>query len=425
MKDSVSGNGLYLLNVMYLKVLATGVFAAIAGLTLLKGAWAQPETSLGKEPVISRRGIELVSDVDVAEVVSGFKHPWGMTWLPSELAAHENARLAGAILITERGGGLWLVNPEDASTDEVEGVPNIYVDGQGGLLDVVAHPQFASNGWVYFSYSDGSRAANSTHVARARLTGTVLKDWTVLFQVSQLKSKAQHFGSRLSWLPDGTLLVSIGDGGNPPISLDGAFIRLQAQNLNSHLGKILRINDDGTVPADNPWVNNPETQPQLWSYGHRNIQGMTVDAVTGQVWATEHGARGGDELNTIVPRSNYGWPEVSYSREYSNNQPVAPVERRGDVIDPKLVWIPSIAPSGLEIYRGDRMQEWQGDLFAGGLVSRDVRHIEVDGSGVVVRERSIPIGERVRDVKEGPDGFLYVLTDESNGRLLRLQPQLP
>ena len=388
---------------MCIRSITAGLLWSILLSTLLPSSIAQP--------VISGTGIGAISGIEAIELLDGLEHPWGMAWLPE-----------GSLLVTERSGRLRVVRKGTNRAEIVRGVPSVFVDGQGGLLDVAVHPQFSQTGWVYFSYSDGNRAANRTRVARARFDGAAIDDWTVVFEVAQTKPRAQHFGSRLAWLPDGTLLVSIGDGGNPPISLEGYLIRQQAQNLDSHLGKIVRITDEGLTPSDNPWANDPAVQPQVWSYGHRNIQGLAVDAVTGKVWATEHGARGGDELNAILPQQNYGWPVVSHSREYSNNRPVAPVVARSDVDDPHLVWIPSIAPSGLEIYRGDRVPEWQGKLFAGGLVSQDVRQIEIAADGTVLEERSIPIGARVRDVREGPDGYLYILTDERNGRLMRLQP---
>ena len=239
----------------------------------------------------------------------------------------------------------------------------------------------------------------------------------VIFEVSQAKTGSQHFGSRLLWLPDGTLLVAIGDGGNPPLQLAGDLIRKQAQNRQSHLGKIIRINDDGSIPKDNPFGGS-----KIWSYGHRNIQGISFDPMTKRVWATEHGAKGGDELNLIEKGKNYGWPVVSASQEYGTNKPVSLEESRPGLIDPKTIWTPAIAPSGLVFYTGNRFPNWQGNLFAGGLVSRDIRRLEVDKSGEIINQEAIPIGQRVRDVRQSPDGFLYLLTDEGNGQLIRLEP---
>jgi glucose/arabinose dehydrogenase len=283
------------------------------------------------------------------------------------------------------------------------------------------HPQFAENGWVYFTYAAGERSANQTRVARATLVGNTLAEWQILFEVNRAKTGTQHFGSRLAWLPDNTLLISIGDGGNPPLQLNGAPIRNQAQNLTSHLGKIVRLNDDGSVPSDNPFVDNPDVNPALWSYGHRNIQGLTYDPVSNRLWSTEHGARGGDELNLVEAGANYGWPIVTHSREYSGGE-ITNERSRPGMVDPLIVWTPAIAPSGLLVYQGDAFPTWQGDLFAGGLVSQDVRHIDLDETGAILSETPIAIGQRVRDVRQGPDGLIYVLTDEPNGQLIRLEP---
>jgi glucose/arabinose dehydrogenase len=205
------------------------------------------------------------------------------------------------------------------------------------------------------------------------------------------------------------------------VQLEGDLIRNQAQNLKSHLGAVVRIREDGSAPADNPFVGNAEADPLIWSYGHRNIQGLALDAATGQIWATEHGARGGDELNQLQAGQNYGWPLVTYSEEYSGGQ-ITPERSRPGLVDPITYWTPAIAPSGLVVYRGDRYPQWQGQIFAGGLVSQDVRRLEVDSQGTVVTQTPIPIGQRVRDVRQGPDGFLYLLTDAPRGRLIRLEP---
>ncbi|MEL7052299.1 MAG: PQQ-dependent sugar dehydrogenase, partial [Cyanobacteria bacterium J06588_5] len=288
-------------------------------------------------------------------------------------------------------------------------------------LDIALHPQFEENRLVYFTYSDGTNSANRTRIARATYSGDALTDWEVIFEVERTKQSGQHFGSRLIWLLDGTLLASIGDGGNPPLERDGEFIRQQAQNLGSHLGKTIRINDDGSVPTDNPFADSSEAEPEVWSYGHRNIQGLAFDTTRNQVWASEHGSRGGDEVNQLAAGENYGWPLATHSREYSGGL-ISPETSLPGMVDPKVIWTPSIAPSGLAVYAGDRFPDWQGDLFAGGLVDQNVHHIDLDDAGNVLNETTIPIGQRVRDVRQGPDGLLYVLTDERNGQLIRLEP---
>lgn len=341
-------------------------------------------------------------------LVESLEHPWGLTWLPD-----------GTLLVTERPGRLRIIKDGVLDPTPVGGLPEVLARGQGGLMDVSVHPQFAENQWVYFTYADGTDSANRTQVARARFDGSTLSDWQVIFKVNRTKEGTQHFGSRLVWLADGTLLISIGDGGNPPVELENELIRNQAQDLGSHLGSLVRLNDDGSTPADNPFADAAGADSAIWSYGHRNIQGVAIDSVTGQVWATEHGSRGGDELNRIAAGENYGWPVVTHSREYSGGE-ISSERSRPGMVDPLVVWTPSIAPSGLAVYRGDQVPQWQGDLFAGGLVSQSIQHIKLDGSGSVFSQTSIDIGQRVRDVAQGPDGFIYVLTDESNGRLIRL-----
>lgn len=386
-------------------LLVLGAFLATA---LGAGAAAAlPEN----QPRISRGDVEATAGLSQTTVVDGLEHPWGMAWLPD-----------GAMLITERPGRLRLLRDGELVETPVSGTPEVFASGQGGLLDVAVHPDFAENRFVYMTYAHGTEAANRTRVARAVLDGSELKDLEVIFEVADEKPGGQHFGSRLLWLPDGTLLVSIGDGGNPPTALNGELIRLRAQDLSSHIGKILRLNADGALPEDNPFVNAAGAAPAVWSYGHRNVQGMALDPATEQVWVNEHGALHGDELNRIVAGGNYGWPSVTYSRDYRGATVISPYTSLPGMIDPALVWMQTQAPSGLVVYRGERFAEWQGDIFSGGLASGEIRHIELDEAGRVTRERQIPIGARVRDLREGPDGLLYVLTDEPSGRLLRLEP---
>ena len=355
---------------------------------------------------------EVTSNPDFQNVIvlDNLEHPWGIAWLPD-----------GSMLITERPGRLRIARDGALDPTPIAGVPEVFAENQGGLMDVAVHPRFTENQWIYLTYSHGTNDANRTRIARATFDGSSLSDVQVIFEVSQTKPRGQHFGSRLVWLPDDTLLASIGDGGNPPIEIEGELIRQQAQNRRSHLGKVVRLNDDGSVPADNPFVASADADPVLWSYGHRNIQGITIDPTTNRIWATEHGSRGGDELNWVQEGQNYGWPLATHSREYSGGI-ISPEQSLPGMVDPATVWTPAIAPSGLAIYSGDRFPEWQGDLFAGGLVSQDIRRLEVDEAGNVINQESIAIGQRVRDVRQGPDGLLYVLTDEPNGQLIRLEP---
>jgi glucose/arabinose dehydrogenase len=343
-------------------------------------------------------------------VVDGLEHPWSIAWLPD-----------GSALITERPGRLRLLRDGGLVSEPIAGLPPILSHGQGGLLDVVLHPDFERNRLVYLTFATGTPDANRTALARGRLDGDRLRDVEVIFENADAKSGGQHFGSRLVWLPDTSLLMSIGDGGNPPTSFEGGNIRDQAQRLETHFGKILRLTEDGRPHPDNPFVDRKGARPEIYSYGHRNIQGLARDPASGRVWANEHGSRGGDELNLIEPGQNYGWPEVTYSMEYRGPR-VSDETSRPGVVDPLINWTPSKAPSGLAFYTGDRYPGWQGNLFSGSLVFGQIRRIVLDGAKVVDEEK-LTIGNRVRDVRQGPDGYLYVLIDSGEGSLLRIEPR--
>ncbi|MFD2111702.1 PQQ-dependent sugar dehydrogenase [Thiorhodococcus fuscus] len=361
--------------------------------------------------------VELTGDVPEASdwrtevVVDGLEHPWSIAWLPG-----------GSALVTERPGRLRLIRGGTLVPTPISGVPEVLSFGQGGLMEVALHPDFATNRLIYLTYAVGSKEANRTVLARARLEedGARLSNLKVLFRNPDTKKGGAHFGSRLLWLPDGSLLMSLGDGGNPPLSFDGAYIRKQAQNLGTDFGKLVRLTDEGQPFPGNPLAGKDGVRAEIYTYGHRNIQGLARDPASGRVWASEHGARGGDELNLIAPGRNYGWPEVTYSMEYFGPA-ISDVHSRSDVPDPKVVWTPSIAPSGLAFYSGDRYPGWTGDLFSGSLSFGQIRHVRLDGERVVGEEK-LTIGKRVRDVRQGPDGYLYVLTDETDGALLRILP---
>ncbi|MGE5155777.1 MAG: PQQ-dependent sugar dehydrogenase [Bdellovibrio bacteriovorus] len=340
-------------------------------------------------------------------VVSGLEHPWGIAWLPD-----------GRALVTERPGRLRLIRGGRLEPSPIAGVPEVLAHGQGGLLDVALHPHFAENRLVYLTLSEGTQEANRTALARGRLTEGRLEDVQILLRNADTKSGGQHFGSRLLWLPDRSLLMSIGDGGNPPISFQGENIRDQAQNPGTHFGKVLRLTLDGRAHPGNPFADRPGTRPEIWTLGHRNIQGLALDPGSGRVWANEHGSRGGDELNLLVGGSNYGWPVVTYSMEYWGPRISEDTSRPG-IADPKWVWTPSKAPSGLAFYTGDRYPGWEGSLFSGALKFGQIRRLALDGDRVIGEEK-LTIGARVRDIRQGPDGYLYVLTDEPEGRLLRI-----
>ncbi len=348
-------------------------------------------------------------------VTSGLMHPWSAVWLPD----------GKTMLVTEREGRLRVIVDGKLRMDLVEGLPeNIFASGQGGLLDLAVHPDFSNNRFVYMTFSTGSGSANHTALARGKLSKDLkrLTDTKVIFSVEQKKRGGQHFGSRLLWLKDGTLLMSIGDGGNPPIKLDGRLIRLNAQDLSKHLGKVLRMDENGNPLDENPFAsdNDPETNAYIWTYGHRNIQGLAMHPKTGEIWASEHGARGGDELNILKKGANYGWPEATYSREYFGPR-ISDTTTMEGAVHPQVVWTPCIAPSGLTFYTGTDFPDWKGDLLAGGLVKRQIRRIDFE-NGKIVGQTTLQFDDRIRWVEVGPDGGLYVLTDEIDGRLLKLVP---
>lgn len=347
----------------------------------------------------------------VPVVARGLENPWGLAFLPD-----------GSFLVTERPGRIRVIRNGIIQPNPLLGIPAVFASGQGGLLDLILHPRFSENNLIYFSYAHGTERSNRTRVARARLTEKGLESLEVIFEASPEKTGGQHFGSRLAWLPDETLLISIGDGGNPPLTVGGTLSRLLAQNKAKHLGKVIRINADGSIPKDNPFITDTSADPKVWSYGHRNIQGMVYDSVSRRVWASEHGSRGGDELNLLQAGKNYGWPVASYSREYSGNRMVAPVTSEPGMEDPSLVWTPSIAPSGLAVYHGKIFPEWNGDLLAGALAGTAIWRIKLDDQNKVIGQERLQVNRRVRDVKVGPDGYVYILVDESDGALLRIEP---
>ena len=340
------------------------------------------------------------------DILTDLSNPWGLTWLPD-----------GQILITERAGKLWLFDPETNSKTEIQNLPQVFAQGQGGLLDISTDPINPEEGWIYITYSAGTQDANRTQVARYKLNQLsnppTLQDEEIIFTNNKFKSGTQHFGSRLAWLPDGTMLVSVGDGGNPPLRFNGELQRLQAQEPTTLFGNIVRINPDGSIPEDNPFLDQADYQPELYTIGHRNIQGLTIDSSTGQIWSSEHGSRGGDELNLIQAGQNYGWPLVTHSREYVTLQPISEFQTLEGYTDPKLVWSETVAPSGLAALNNT--------IYAGGLVSKSLHVITVNENYEFQTEEIIPINQRVREVEIGPDQNLWILTDESpNGKLIKI-----
>ncbi len=342
-------------------------------------------------------------------VAGGVDQPWGMAWLPN-----------GKLLVTSKKGTLHILNGARFASVSLEGMPDVFTGGQGGLLDITVHPADKTNPRVYMTLATGTSEANRTTLVQGIFDGKRVHSIKKIFQVQPDKSGGQHFGSRLLWMPDGTMLMSIGDGGNPPQRIGTMLAREQAQNLGSHQGSILRLTDQGKAAPGNPLAAKPGALPEIWSYGHRNIQAMVRDSA-GRVWATEHGPRGGDELNLIEGGANYGWPLQSYGADYRTAEPVG-VKAVPGMTAPKVAWVPSPAPSGLAYYTGKHFPQWRGSLFSGGLAALDVRRVVLDKDGNVTRQERLEIGKRVRDVKQGPDGYLYLITDAADGELLRIEP---
>lgn len=343
-------------------------------------------------------------NVKVTEFATGLDTPWSIAFLPD-----------GRMLVTERPGRMRVVGTDGSLSAPIAGVPAVHARGQGGLLDVVPSPSFAQDGLIVFSYAEPTQRGARTAVARARLDleRLELREVQRIFAQNEDPSGNQHFGSRLVFAADGTLFVTLGDRG-------GA--RERAQALDSHIGKVVRIALDGSVPPDNPFVGLAAVLPEIWSYGHRNIQGAALHPQTGELWTHEHGPQGGDEINRALPGLNYGWPEVTYGREYVTGRKIGQGSSRDDVEPPLLQWTPSIAPSGMSFYTGERFPQWKGNVLVGALRYQLVARLVLDGNEVRHEERLLAeLGRRIRDVRQGPDGYVWVV-DESEGRILRLEP---
>ena len=382
-----------------------GIVLTLVASALLLGI---PELSKARtRAVTTEKGPVLLS-----VVARGLAQPWGIDVLPN-----------GALILTEKPGRLRILDQEGRLSAPLSGVPPVANVGQGGLLDVTVDPAFASNRLLWLAYSESaSDGANSTAVARARLSadGTTLEGVTVVFRQLPRYPGRLHFGARVVFARDGTLFVTLGERFREPW-------RQQAQDLRSHLGKVVRLQPDGTAPDDNPFVGRDDALPELWSYGHRNVQGAAIHPETGKLWISEHGPRGGDELNVLEPGGNYGWPLVSHGVEYSG-RPVGRGRRSAPGLeDPVATWTPAIAPGGIAFYGSGAFPGWRGNLLVSGLRARAILRLELEGEAVVHEERLIADeGQRIRDVAVGPDGVIYALTDdERDGRVLRLTPGGP
>jgi glucose/arabinose dehydrogenase len=341
--------------------------------------------------------------VRVETVAGGLDHPWGLAFLPD-----------GSMLVTERPGRLRLVEGDGRVSEPLGGVPQVRAHGQGGLLDVALDPRFADNRLVYLSYSEpGAGGTAGTAVARGRLGNDRLEDVRVVYQQQPKVRGSVHFGSRLVFRRDGTLFVTQGDRGDHSEA---------AQDLSSGIGKIVRINPDGSVPRSNPFVGRPGARPEIWSYGHRNVQAAALNPETGELWTVEHGARGGDELNRPEAGKNYGWPMISYGVHYWGGK-IGEGTAKPGMEQPVYYWDPVIAPSGMTFYTGEMFPDWKGSILIGSLQPGLLVRLTPDDGRVAREERYLAdLRERIRDVRQGPDGLVYLLTDSSKGRILRVRP---
>jgi glucose/arabinose dehydrogenase len=349
-------------------------------------------------------------DYRLVTVVEGLVQPWSVAWLPG-----------GDMLITERPGRLRIVRQGKLLPQPVEGVPRVFHAGQGGLLEVRPHPDFASNRLLYLSYSkplDGQRS--TTALVRGRLENDRLTGVEQLFEsVSQGRG---HYGGRIAFDRSGFLFLTLGDRQVPP---EGTLEAHPAQDLSNHHGKIVRLHDDGRIPIDNPFVSRAGALPEIWTYGHRNVQGLAIHPETGEVWTNEHGPQGGDELNLIRPGRNYGWPVIGFGVNYNTGLAIHSGTHREGMEQPVHVWVPSIGISGLMIYTGDRFPEWRGNLFAGGMAGQQLVRLTMRGQRAASRETLVEQTGRIRDVRQGPDGLIYLVTEDRDGKptpVYRLEP---
>ncbi|RZQ55749.1 oxidoreductase [Pseudidiomarina tainanensis] len=344
--------------------------------------------------------------VSVNTMTDKLNKPWGMAFLPS-----------GDLLITEKSGTLRRVTRDGAISDPLNGVPAVVDKSQGGLLDVAVDPNFADNQFVYISYSEADPAGgegNSTAVMRAKLSSTGLTDGKVIFRGAPKYKSGAHFGSRLVFAPDGHLFITLGDRYS---AMD------DAQTLDNHHGKVVRIKPDGSVPTDNPFVGQENALPEIWSYGHRNVQGAAIHPTTGKLWTVEHGPKGGDEINIPDAGKNHGWPIATYGVDYDGSIISDKTHVEGTV-QPHYYWVPSIATSNMIFYTGDKFPAWQGDLLVAALKGSQVARLDLEGDRVMHEETLFEdaVKQRIRDIEQGPDGYIYLITDDRAGQLIQIKP---
>jgi glucose/arabinose dehydrogenase len=343
--------------------------------------------------------------LDVQTFARGLVNPWALAFLPE-----------GRMLVTERPGRMRVVSPRGQLSPPLKGVPEVWASGQGGLLDVVTDASFATNNTIYFCYAERERNGGRTAVARAKLSDGAaprLDEVKVIFRQDGPLSSGNHYGCRIAQAGDGNLFVTLGDHFN---------YRDEAQNLGNHLGKLIRIAPDGSVPKDNPFVGRDNARPEIWSYGHRNPQSLAFNPKSGDLWEIEHGPRGGDEVNIIAAGKNYGWPVIGYGIDYSGAK-IHEATAKDGMKQPIKYWVPSIAPSGMALYSAKLFPTWDGSLFTGALAGKMLVRLSLDGNTVTGEERLLQnLHERIRDVRQGPDGALWLLTDSAAGRILRVSP---
>lgn len=375
----------------------------------LFAACSQDPTAAAQGPAQASPQPESIEGVVRAETVAeGLVHPWALAFLPD-----------GRLLVTERPGRLRIVSMDGTLSEPLTGVPEVMASGQGGLLDVALDPDFATNRLVYLSFAEaGEDQTNGTAVARGRLGDAGLENTTVIYRQRPKVNSRGHFGSRLVFSNDGKLFITQGDR-------QATQFRVLAQDLTKGMGKVMRVNPDGSIPEDNPFVGREDAQPEIWSYGHRNVQAAALHPETGQLWTVEHGARGGDELNHPEAGKNYGWPVITYGVDYSGAKIGEGTTKEG-MEQPVYYWDPVIAPSGMAFYTADVIPGWQGSVLIGSMTPGALVRLVLEDGRVVTEERYLgDLDERIRDVQVGPDGFVYVVTDSEMGRVLRVRPVNP
>ena len=357
-------------------------------------------------PVISAKPLTVKTDagkIQVNTITEGLENAWGMAFLPD-----------GSMLVTERPGRMRIVSADGKLGEPLSGLPEIVARGQGGLLDVVLAPDFATSKKIYFSYSEPGKGGNSTAVSFATLNGNKLENVTRVFSQQPKIESNNHFGSRLIWAPDGTLFITLGDRYSE---------KDKAQTLDNHQGKVVRINADGSVPKDNPFVNKAGALPEIWSYGHRNMQGAAINPLTKELWTGEHGPQGGDEINIDRAAKNYGWPVITYGENYGGGKIGEGTHKEG-MEQPIYKWVPSIATAGFIFYTGDKFPQWKNNILLASLREQTLVRLVVDGEKITKEERLLKedVGQRLRTVVQGPDGLVYLVTDESKSKIYQLSP---